>query len=205
VLERRFRLARAPEGCVRLGEGAVDIPAEPDRNALLMLEHPFEVGHRRFSLPQLSGELRQDKPPEVAGEAGLLAHGPIELRERLMHPGSALGEWNLIGHPGLEEPLQRKPERLIGLACGALLKKRIPLVVASTRHELSGQRQHRPRARIRPANRLLEGFELQVPGDGEIGSMNQARSRTQPSDRDQCHEWPSESCACHDSLLWYDS
>jgi hypothetical protein len=205
ALERRFRFAPSPEGRIRLSEGTVDIPAKPDRNALLVLEHPFEVGHRRVGLRKVSGELREDGPPEVAGEIGRLAHGPVELRERLVHPGFALQEWHLTGQPSLEEPLQREPERLIGLARSALLKKRIPLIVTPTSHELSDQREDRLRGRIRPANRFLEGFELDVAADGELAGMNQAESRPKPSDREKRHELPYGLCACHDGLLWCDS
>src|SRR5262249_39918442 len=129
--------------------------------------------------------------------------GPVELRERLVHPGHTLEEWHLTGCPGLKEPLQGEKEWLIGLARGALLKKRIPLVVAAGRHELSGQRQHRLPGRRRPAHRPGEGFELDVRGEGAIGGRNQVGARPKPCERDERHEWPYGSCACHGGLLWY--
>jgi hypothetical protein len=67
-----------------------------------------------------------------------VAHGPIEFRERLLHPGPTVAEWHRFGRPGLKEPRQCEQERLIGLARVGLVKIPIPLVVAPTRHELSG-------------------------------------------------------------------
>ena len=70
------------------------------------------------------------------------------------------------GKPGLKESLQGQEEWLVRSSLGTLAEVGVALLVAATREQLARQHGYRSGLGVWPADRLLEGFDLQVARDG---------------------------------------
>ena len=162
ALERRLGLALAAECRERAGEAPVDAAPEADGEAVLVVEDPLQIRHRRGGLLEASRELGEHEPAEVARDPGISGDRAVELGHRRIHPSGPTQEEHVARDAGLEEALEREEQRAIGRISRSSLEVGIGLLVASGCDESSHEGEDGADVRVRPADRLLKGLQLQI-------------------------------------------
>jgi len=148
------RVLAAACRAVCLGQGVAGGAEEPGWELILDGDHELQVGYRRVYPARETGQRRQCQAAQVVRKAGLTFDGAVECGQ---------GHIEVVARPGQEEPGEGFVQGPVGLGLGPFEEVAVPLIVTARRGQQARQRENGLTVGLRPAHRVHERLNLQMP------------------------------------------